>query len=418
MEFKKRLILFASLLVISVFLILLIVIKPFGGEEVLLFGYADTNGNILIEPKYEDSESFFDGLAAVKINGKYGYIDTEDNIAIGCNFDFASNFREGMAVVGRDMKLGYIDKSGEILIPFEYGKASAFIDGMAAVSKNGKTGYIDKQNNLLVPYKYDNMSSLSEGMINVELDGKWGFIDAEGNTLIDFIFDSASPFFEGIAYVGINGGYGYIRYSGDFVIEPFLEFTDDSYYEVGGLSSSQDYIVSTDMESGSYDQDYLSLDSQRIRDYLILYKKNDKIGFLDVFGKIIIEPEYESATSFINGKALVKKNSNYSFIDIENNTIFSFSSAFRMEAYNGNVTTYFNSNSMKSGFVNDLYTAICDSKYDKIYPFYNGYARVGINERYGLIDSTGKEIIPPIYWNVSPVSEELVRICAVSRIRE
>ncbi len=408
----------ASFLIIAVFLVLLIVIKPFGGEKVLLFGYADTIGNIVIEPKYEYSESFFDGLAAVKIDGRYGYIDTEDNIVIGCNFDFASNFREGMAVVGRDMKLGYIDKSGEILIPLEYGKASAFINGMAAVGKNGKTGYIDKDNNLLIPHFYDNISFISEGMINVELDGKWGFIDTDGNTLIDFIYDSASPFFDGIAYVGMDGGYGYIRYSGDFVIEPSLEFTDDSYYEVGRLSSSRDYIIAADVESCSYDWEYLSVYSQRIRDYLILFKKNDKIGFMDVFGKIIIEPEYETATSFINGKALVQKNSNYSFIDIGNNTIYGFSSAFRMDAYNGNITTYFNSNSMKSGFVNDVYTAICDSKYDKIYPFFNGFACVMEGESSGLIDTNGKEIIPPIYWNVSPVSQGFVRICAVSRIRK
>jgi hypothetical protein len=44
-----------------------------------------------------------------------------------------------------------------------------------------------------------------------------------------------------------------------------------------------------------------------------------------------------------------------------------------------------------------------DLKYDRCYHFYNGHAKVAINNKYGLINKQGKEIIPCIFNEVSSV---------------
>lgn len=56
------------------------------------WGFADTNGNIVIEPQYEEAKSFSCGLAAVKINGKWGFINTANELVTECDYDDADYF--------------------------------------------------------------------------------------------------------------------------------------------------------------------------------------------------------------------------------------------------------------------------------------------------------------------------------------
>ena len=44
---------------------------------------------VIIDPQYEDADSFSQGLAAVKKDGKWGYIDMEGNTVIPFQFDYA-----------------------------------------------------------------------------------------------------------------------------------------------------------------------------------------------------------------------------------------------------------------------------------------------------------------------------------------
>lgn len=42
------------------------------------WGFIDTSGNVVVEPKYEDARPFSNGMAAVKIDGAWGYIDSKN----------------------------------------------------------------------------------------------------------------------------------------------------------------------------------------------------------------------------------------------------------------------------------------------------------------------------------------------------
>lgn len=64
------------------------------------WGFADTTGAVVIEPKYEEAKSFSIGLGAVKENGTWGYINTSGEYRIESQYEdckpFASN---GIAAV-------------------------------------------------------------------------------------------------------------------------------------------------------------------------------------------------------------------------------------------------------------------------------------------------------------------------------
>lgn len=63
------------------------------------WGFADENGQIIVECKYEDAYSFSDRLAAVKYGGKWGYINKYGTLAIEWQYEQAYPFLEGSALV-------------------------------------------------------------------------------------------------------------------------------------------------------------------------------------------------------------------------------------------------------------------------------------------------------------------------------
>ena len=47
-----------------------------------LWGFADLDGNMVIEPQYEDAQSFSNDMAAVCVDGRWGYIDEKNHMCI------------------------------------------------------------------------------------------------------------------------------------------------------------------------------------------------------------------------------------------------------------------------------------------------------------------------------------------------
>ncbi len=78
-------------------------------------GYADPDGKVLIEPRFDQIKGFSEGLAAVAVGKKWGYVDTNGRMVIAPAFDDAHGFRDGLALVERGDELAYIDRDGEIV---------------------------------------------------------------------------------------------------------------------------------------------------------------------------------------------------------------------------------------------------------------------------------------------------------------
>ena len=81
------------------------------------YGY---HGAVEVPCKYDDAWAFFEGLAAVKLNGKYGFINNTGTEVIPCQYDDAWSFSEGVAAVKLSGKWGLIDKTGKTVIPFQH----------------------------------------------------------------------------------------------------------------------------------------------------------------------------------------------------------------------------------------------------------------------------------------------------------
>lgn len=91
---------------------------------------------------------------------------------------------------------------------------------------------------------------------------------------------------------------------------------------------------------------------------------NNKYGYKDEKGKVIVEPKFDLAYNFDEGMA-----------------------AFRI---NG-----------KYGYLDEKGREVVPPKYDNTWKFIGGFSTVKLGDKYGFIDKTGKEVVPPMYENAN-----------------
>jgi len=111
-----------------------------------------TTGKIVINPQFDDANSFSEGLAPIRIGdsetGKWGYINKEGKMVINPQFHFANSFSEGLAPIRigdyKTGEWGFINKEGKMVINPQFNDTKDFSEGLAVVRVGGKYGYISR----------------------------------------------------------------------------------------------------------------------------------------------------------------------------------------------------------------------------------------------------------------------------------
>jgi hypothetical protein len=195
------------------------------------FGFVDTMGQWVMEPKFELAMDFNEGAAPVYYKGKWGFIELKGHVIIEPKFDLAFNFHENRAYVEMGNKSTYIDGTGTPVLPelmtdidFTYN------EGLTGFKKNGKIGFMDRSGIEIIPAKFDNpdFTQFSEGLVKVAVKDakgglKWGFADKTGNVVIPMQFQSVKDFHYGVAVAQQDGKFGVINTKGAWIVKPVYE---------------------------------------------------------------------------------------------------------------------------------------------------------------------------------------------------
>jgi WG containing repeat len=176
---------------------------------------------------------------------------------------------------------------------------------------------------------------------------KYGFKNKFGKIIIRPKFDIANNFFGNHAAVILNGKHGFCDTSGKVTWLKNHLFA----YHISELSG-ETYIVG---------------DGQGL---IAVTDKNNKYGFMNYSGEIVIPCKYDKAQYFSEGFAAVLKNGKFGFIDHTGKTVI-------------------------------------DHKYDDVNFFSNNRACVKIGEKLGYINKKGELVIPAIYGHTYYFSEGL-----------
>ena len=317
-----------------------------------LFGFMNDQGDVVIQPEYEQLGFFKEGLASATKNGKVGFIDKSNQVIISFQFDAAVDFENGRSIVEQDGKFGMIDRSGNAIFPLIYedigqlsegliyalkdslygyydrnnnerisprfGEAFAFSNGMAKVVFEEKQAFIDTYGKFVVEPLYESLQVFSDSVLVAEKEGRFGLIAFSGKPLTEFIFDQVGQLSVNRALVVINNLVGYIDKKGSVVIPPKFELFPN-FLKRGQFSGAY-ALVSLKGKMGVIDQSgkvIVPLTFSGLGDVssMMSFSKGKQWGFIDLSGKQLVEPSFDFAESVKEGKTLVEKNGLQGMID-------------------------------------------------------------------------------------------------------
>ncbi|MBN1629553.1 MAG: WG repeat-containing protein [Thermoleophilia bacterium] len=335
------------------------------------------------------------GLYPVSVDGKWGFIDKNGAIVIEPQFDIISlprpdyisdGFSDGLAMVGageaNEEKWGYIDKTGVWVVQPEFEFVHQFSDGMAMVAYHTRDlpriGFVDTTGALVIPIQYGLLTEgFSEGLCLVSLDGEAnGYIDKTGAVVIDSdpAYGYVADFHEGLAAVqkvDDPAAFGYIDTNGAWVMGVPSGLAPGSQ---GGFSEG--LAVVYNLES---------------------VVSEDRCGFIDRTGAVVIEPQFSWALEFSEGLAAVAVGENeaekWGFIDQTGAWVIEpqFSSALEFSEGLAAVAVGENE-AQRWGFVDRTGAWVIEPQYESACSFTGGIAFVGDSWWPTYIDKTGKVI--------------------------
>ena len=263
------------------------------------YGYIDRTGKIVVAPSFRFASDFMDGLGQVQTaDGKIAYVDVTGHIAFSMSLDLdgigrIGDFNEGLAAVKVAGRYGFMNHSGKMVIAPRFDDAGRFSGGLGSVEVDGKLGFIDRSGKVVIEPAFKAAQGFSEGLSSVQtMDLKWGFIDTEGHWAIRPEFDYAGDFNGGLAAVVTGGKLGFVDKTGKIVIP--LEFEGTSF--------------------GKY-----TYFSEGLAAVCVRRSVSDKWGYVDARGAMVVQPQFYYAAPFSEGRALVAvgdfPNVKWGFID-------------------------------------------------------------------------------------------------------
>ncbi|SCE89117.1 WG containing repeat-containing protein [Micromonospora viridifaciens] len=175
---------------------------PTFDEEQQLWGYADAEGELVIDHRYAEAQPFREGLAWVRRPeaSRWSLIDTAGTALIEANNGYRAvgSFSEGLAWVSMDGKGRWmaVDPTNIVRVPPSFEDVRPFRGGLAAVRQNGGWGAVDRTGQVVVPTRYDGLTTAladgryvdgftEDGLAGVELAGRRGVVDRNGRVLVE-----------------------------------------------------------------------------------------------------------------------------------------------------------------------------------------------------------------------------------------
>jgi len=277
-----------------------------------------------------------------------------------------------------------INEKGQTVFTIEAIRVYEFQNGLARVYKNTLVnnawvtgyGFINKKGEVVIPCDLDKAYDFLGDYIWVKMANQDYFtlIDKKGTIIPTKQYKKVGKFYKSqneICAVYENAKMGFIDQTGKEIVP--CKYLGSSYFSNG--------LVCLTLYDGT----------------------EEKYGFMNKNGKFVIPMKYKQAgtSSFYNGRARVKVDGKTVLIDTTGKVVFKTLHGNIQGVYNNLVCTFKGKNRTGWGWVNFKDEVVIPQIYDHAVNFNDdGLAIVELNDLVGVIDTTGKVVIPLKYKTI------------------
>ncbi|WP_026652852.1 WG repeat-containing protein [Butyrivibrio proteoclasticus] len=425
------------------------------------YGYVDKNGNTVVDYKYSYAEDFCNGFAVVEENyDKRGYINANGEVIVPCKYSHAYDFSEdGFAVVSKGEREfgnyyeGFVDSDGKELFSPQFYGVKDFSGGYSSValargqfikynfSKDVKwrIGYTIKAFFLsaLLWYYLHRYHLLILFLVYVAIficwanhtnchrvQGGYYVINRKGKMYTKREYDVLSKFNNnGLAYgvlyfkkwKDVGKKCGFVRPNGKAVFMKEFSGLGPELLPYELVGDNQKNILMHGGESTalySFKGKALcvipdtkcipeaSVYSEGLRALEVI--STGLKGYIDDEGRWAIEPKFEDAQPFANGRATVKLNGQMCVIDHDGNVVAegnNISEEPSSEYHDGLAKIQSPENGMY-GFANEAGEVVIPCEFEEVRDFSDGFAAIKQNGSWGFIRTDGTFLIKPYMKDV------------------
>jgi hypothetical protein len=223
----------------------------------------------------------------------------------------------------------------------------------------------------------------------IRQDDQWGFVDENGVVRIAPTFEWTEPFSEALALVSAGeDGAVYINKQGKAVttkpIEDGLPFLRghavvDVDGKQGVINRLGQWVVKPEYDAcGDISEGFFYAES------------NGSFGYLNRFGDVVIPFEYSEASNFVNGRAIVARDS-FGYIDSLGNAIGSFIFDW-LEPFGKNGVARYRKDG-KFGLIKSTGDTLTGAIYHALGDLHEGHYLAANEQLYGFVSSNGDTAI-------------------------
>jgi hypothetical protein len=292
-----------------------------------------------------------------------------------------------------DERWGIVDMSGTLVVRPSYTQIMTFdpVHGLAPVELNpndrrsenywnmpSRWGFINTRGEVAIPLEFDRVGweGFGDGKSGLAPVGqqqggcccstKWGFVNTRGVLVIPYIYSDVTSFRDGLARVSDGSGSSWlINASGERIIP--LGGGNSIWW--GGFGDNGLGIASESVVINTRGEIVFSIDYGKISHYanegmFSVISWNDRFGFANSRGELVVPMEYAQTHSFNDGLAAVAVGRNNDW------------------------------DNWKWGFVNTSGELAIPATFDSAGNFEGGVAPVSRNGKWGFINTRGEIIVP------------------------
>lgn len=273
------------------------------------------------------------------------------------------------------------------------------------VKKGDLYGLMNVEGKIVIEPSYENMRGFVNGFAPVCKDDKWGYIDEEGNQIIDYLYEDAKDFSKfGVAPVKVNennNSWALVKDNGQLIERE----NNYSYYYIGDFNPYgyaiarvyQGYCIIDKNCKRVSDEIYSSIEYLQDQEVFIVDKISN-LCLINIEGEAVIDPDddYDAIYYPNNGLCQVEKDDKCGYIDENGKLVIPLKYELGYE-FADNGLAYVSYPNGLGGYINKKDEFLIPPIFQSGSYFQYGMAAVLRDGEYIFIDESGEKAINGIF---------------------
>lgn len=323
-----------------------------------LWGLIDLDGNELTKIKYDEINSIkgIKNSLTTKENGLVGLVNNKGIKVLDTAYlnilNFGDDYKNGYITVNSENKYGLVNLTGDTILENKYEKIeNIYADKYFVIKENTKEKLINKNKDEILISGFDEITQIVYSGIIFKINNKYGLMGYDGEIKIepsyeyleeinDDVFVATKDNKQGIIdkenNIKLDYNYAQIIYNK----KANIYIADDEKYNSYIINSNFEIKLSGILSELNTDIGYMKLkqedtyryynfkfEQKSVKDILssnklYISKQNDKYGYVDAKGKVVVEYIYDDVTELNRyGYAAVKKDGLWGSINSDGNVV-------------------------------------------------------------------------------------------------